>query len=163
MFIAWAVIMVKITRKNPKFVKDLLKRYQNEAVLAIGYPANTKAVGIKYPDGTPVVLVAAVNNFGSASRGIPARPFMQLGQEPALKAVEPIAKALVPLLNEGKLTIADMLEDMGAPAVAEFKQAITDLKTPANAPSTIARKGSSNPLVDTGLLRSSLTYAVRKP
>ena len=31
-----------------------------------------------------------------------------------------------------------------------------------NAPSTIARKGSSTPLVDTGSLLNSITYAVRK-
>jgi len=31
-----------------------------------------------------------------------------------------------------------------------------------NAPSTIAQKGSSKPLIDTGSMLNSITYAVRK-
>ena len=37
---------------------------------------------------------------------------------------------------------------------------LTDLKTPPLAESTIRRKGSSNPLIDTGQLRSSITWQV---
>lgn len=31
--------------------------------------------GATYPDGTPVAMVAALNNFGAPEAGIPARPF----------------------------------------------------------------------------------------
>ena len=33
--------------------------------------------GSSYPDGTPVPLVAAVQEFGAPSRGIPPRPFFR--------------------------------------------------------------------------------------
>ena len=35
------------------------------------------------------------------------------------------------------------------------------MKTPENAPSTIAKKGSSNPLIDTGEMRSKVSHEVK--
>lgn len=152
---------VTIKQKNPGWLQKLLKAYDNQDVLAVGYPASETG-SIRYPDGTSVILVAAVNNFGSSGRGIPARPFMTEGAEPAIEATAPIAAALIPLLNQGKVTPADILKDMGPFAEAAFKKKLTDGPWEPNAPSTIADKGSSRPLIDTGLLRNSLTHVVRK-
>jgi hypothetical protein len=41
--------------------------------LQVGFMENADP----YPDGTPVALVAAVQEFGSPSNGIPPRPFMR--------------------------------------------------------------------------------------
>lgn len=150
-----------IKQKNPGWLDKLLKRYDNDEVLAIGYPA-AETGGIRYPDGTSVVLVATVNNFGSQSQGIPARDFMSQGGAPAVEATAPIAEALVPLLNQGKVTPADILRDMGPFAEAAFKAKLTEGPWEPNAPATITKKGSSRPLIDTGLLRNSLTHVVRK-
>lgn len=152
---------VEIKQKNKGWLQKLLKAYDNQDVLAIGYPASETG-GLRYPDGTGVILVAAVNNFGSAGRGIPARPFMTEGAEPAIEATQPIAAALIPLLNQGKVTPAQILKDMGPFAEAAFKAKLTEGPWEPNAPSTIADKGSSRPLIDTGLLRNSLTHVVRK-
>lgn len=152
---------VVIRQKDPGWLKRLLQRYRNDSVLAIGYPASETG-GIAYPDGTPVVLVAAVNNFGSSSRGIPARPFMSEGAEPAIAATAPIAEALIPALNAGKATVENILGEMGPFAEAAFKEKITQGPWEPNSEQTIAEKGSSKPLLDTGLLRNSLTHVVRK-
>ena len=153
----------RVVQSNPGWLERLLKRYKDESVLAVGYPASETG-GIQYPDGTPVTLVAAVNNFGSQSRGIPARPFMEAGAQAALAGdAGKIAAELVPLLNEGKITIEEILEHMGPFAEGAFKAAFTGNEWAPNAQSTIDAKGSSQPLIDTGLLRNSLTYVVRKP
>lgn len=152
---------VTIKQKNPGWLQKLLKAYDNQDVLAVGYPASETG-SLRYPDGTSVILVAAVNNFGSAGRGIPARPFMVEGAEPAIEATQPIAAALIPLLNQGKVTPAEILKQMGPFAEAAFKKKLTDGPWEPNAPSTVAAKGSSRPLIDTGLLRNSLTHVVRK-
>lgn len=153
----------RVIQKNPGWLERLLKRYKDEAVLAVGYPASETG-GIKYPDGTPVTLVAAVNNFGSQSRGVPARPFMEAGAQAALAGdAGRVAAELVPLLNEGKLDIPEILKQMGPFAEASFKEAFTGNEWAPNAQSTIDAKGSSAPLIDTGLLRNSLTHVVRKP
>jgi hypothetical protein len=155
--------VVVIKQKNAGWLQKLLKRYRNESELAVGWPTGTDATSVKYPDGTPVVLVAAVNNFGSQSRGIPARPFMTKGQQPAIERTAPIAQRLVPKINAGKATIEDVLEVMGPFAVGEFQEAITGATYAPNAPETVKKKGSSKPLIDTGLMRQSMTYVVRKP
>jgi hypothetical protein len=107
-------------------------------------------------------MVAAVNTYGSSSRGIPARPFMALGGVMAVKETTPIAAALAPALNKGKVSRAQVLEHMGQPAADEFKEAITDGQWEPNAQATADAKGSNRPLVDTGLMRNSITYIVRK-
>lgn len=154
--------MVKIKHSNPGWINKLVNRYGSGAeVLAVGYPVGTSGTSTKYPDGPEVVLVAAVNNFGSASQGIPARPFMTEGFVPAVEATNPIKTRLVPLLNQGKITKAQILEHMGAPAVNAFRNTILRGNWVPNKPETIARKGSSRPLTDTGLMRQTLTYVVR--
>lgn len=152
---------VRIIQKNPGWLEKLVKSYDNRSVLAIGWPRSTGAVGIKYPDGTSVVLVAAVNNYGSASRGIPARPFMSESAEPAVKATAPVAATMVRIINRGKATPEDALREMGPFAVGAFQTTITDHAWVPNAPYTVQQKGSAKPLIDTGLLRSSLTFVVR--
>lgn len=155
------VVAALVRRKDPGWLKRLLRRYESGPVLAVGFPVGTNGVSIKYPDGTPVLMVAAVNQFGSVSRGIPQRDFMTPGAVKAVDATRPIAEALVPALNAGKTTAADILTKMGPFAAASFQDAVTELRDPPNAQATIDAKGSDNPLIDTGLMRQSLTWAVR--
>lgn len=150
-----------IKQKNKGWLQKLVKSYENDDVLAIGYPASESG-GIRYPDGTSVALVATVNNFGSQSRGIPARPYMSESSQPAIEATQPIAAALIPLLNQGKVTPAQILKDMGPFAEAAFKAKLTEGPWEPNSEYTVEKKGSSRPLIDTGLLRNSLTHVVRK-
>lgn len=156
-------MVARVKQKNPGWLPRLLKRWGDQSELAIGWPSGTDAVGIKYPDGTPVVLVAATNTFGSQSRNIPARPFMQESAVPAIDATQPVAAGLIPALNAGKTTIEQILQTMGPFAVGAFQRTIQTGKWEPNAPATIARKKSERPLIDTGLMRQSITFVVRKP
>lgn len=152
----------KVVHSNPGWLAKLLKSYSNKEVLAVGYPASETG-GIAYPDGTPVTLVAAVNNYGSQSMGIPARPFMQEGAVAALAGdAGRVAAELIPLMNQGRVTPAQILGEMGPYAEASFKEVFTSVAWPDNSEYTVMKKGSSQPLIDTGLLRNSLTYVVRK-
>ena len=111
----------------------------------------------KYPDGTSVAAVAAEHEFGV---GVPERPFMRL----AIKELETgpkfpaLIKSVVP--RSTLLPDARAMEKVGQFVQGEVQRSILDLRTPPNAPSTIARKGSSNPLIDTGVMRQSVTYRV---
>lgn len=151
----------KVVNSNPGWLARLLKNYKNREVLAVGYPASETG-GIRYPDGTPVTLVAAVNNYGSQSMGIPARPFMQEGAKAAIAGdAGKVAAELVPLLNQGKITPAEILRQMGPYAETSFKGVFTGTAWTPNADYTIEKKGSAQPLIDTGLLRNTLTHVVR--
>ena len=110
----------------------------------------------KYPDGTPVAAVAAFNEFGTET--IPERPFFR-------QSIEGADKVIMPVLKDG-IDPMDMALDsrtagkVGLVMQARIQRSITDLSTPANAPSTIKEKGSSNPLIDTGFMRQSVTFMV---
>ena len=44
-----------------------------------------------------------------------------------------------------------------------IQKEITNLKEPPNSPATIAKKGSSNPLIDSGDMRKSVKWKLRPP
>lgn len=158
-------MVARVVQSSPGWLRELVQRYEKagEAVLALGWPKGTSNVGIKYPDGTPVLLVAAVNHFGSPSRKIPARPFMSTGALEAVKATAPILEVMAVAINAGKATPEQALTEMGPFAQAAMQAAIANGKQyEPNKPSTVRRKKSSNPLNDTGLMRQSLTWQVRK-
>lgn len=134
-----------------------------------------KAVGVKsvevgffsdarYSDGTPVTNVAAWNEFGTRTRNgqvdIPSRPFyrnsfdeLEDNARATLKeAVDPATMVVSP----------DLAEVIGLQSQEIVKSSIVRLRVPPNAPSTIRAKGSSNPLIDTGFMRNSVTYKVNK-
>lgn len=111
--------------------------------------------GAKYPDGTPVATVAMQNNLGTAN--IPARPFFTI-------AINKNKKKWIKLLKNGIIQGKGLkaAKLVGEQMRVDIVKTITDLDTPPNAPYTIAKKGSSNPLVDTSTLRKSVTYKIIK-
>ena len=62
----------------------------------------------------------------------------------------------------GRINARVLCERLGAKMVADVQEKLTDINSPPNAPATIAKKGSSNPLIDTGGLRQRITYKVVK-
>ena len=154
------IMTVSITETNTNFFKKLIESYRGKKYLAVGFPVGTTGAAFKYPKtGASIVMVALKNNYGDGN--IPARDFMGPGGVRALKKTEPMVAQLMDLVNTGKMTTTQLLETIGPTAVEEFKQTIIDIKEPPNSEETIARKNSSNPLVDEGHLVNTLTYQVR--
>ena len=114
----------------------------------------------RYPDGTPVAAVAVYNEFGTGTSDeptgrIPSRPFFRQ----ALDSVVPRVSDYVQQNVEARSPqLPPLLDDLGLMLAEEVQDSITRLRLPANAPATVARKGSSNPLIDTGQMRRSVTW-----
>ena len=89
---------------------------------------------------------------------IPARPWLDVGVASGGKEYLQIIED--GFRNEDKPF--DILNRVGLVAVAKVQQFMTALKSPPNAPSTIKKKGSSNPLIDNGALRQSVTSKVEQ-
>ena len=106
-----------------------------------------------------MATLGAIQHFGNDD--IPARRWLDTGAETGTKEYLDVIREGV---EEG-LTSAQIMKRVGAAAEGAIRQYITDLDTPPNAPSTIRRKGSSNPLIDTGAMRQSVTSTVvrKKP
>ena len=148
------------TQTNPNWLQRLQRRYSDAPkIVKVGFPAGTEAVTVSYPNGTRVVDVAVGNEYGTDN--VPARPFMGLSSADINNQCAPILDQSAAALNNNNTQQYDQLLDAaGSVAAGIVKQQITDLRSPPNAQSTIERKGSSNPLIDTGLMRQTVTYKV---
>lgn len=100
---------------------------------------------------TPAIGVTQAHKIN-----IPPRPWLTPGVE---SATQDIIGTIAECLKSG-VSQENTMNQIGAVAAGATQQYITDLQTPPNAPSTIEKKGSSNPLIDTGSMRSSVTWKV---
>lgn len=107
-----------------------------------------------------VVDIAIFNEFGT--RTIPERSFIRSTADEQRRAVADIAEKELDRILTGKSTINESLRIMGEFMEGRIKRKIIDLRTPPNAPATIARKKSSNPLIDTGQLKNVIRYEIEK-
>lgn len=89
---------------------------------------------------------------------IPARRWLDVGAESGSREY---LDAVREGIKEGQDSRRIMAR-VGVAAEGAIKQYITDLDSPPNKPSTIRRKGSSNPLIDTGNMRASVTSKVAR-
>ena len=133
-------------------LKELSKNVTKGATLSVGFQG-----GKTYDDGTLVAMVAAIQEFGAPARNIPPRPFFR--HMIATKSDE-WGPALGGLLVENNYDAKAALGTLGQGIEAQLVQSINDTNSPPLAPATIARKGSDKPLVDTGLMRNSITSRV---
>jgi hypothetical protein len=117
-------------------------------------------------EGTPLVQIAAVHEFGSTDGHVPERSFLRSTVSKNRDEYLTLLTAVLDAARKapagvGNAVVRRGLGRLGAKAVGDVKRTITDLDTPPNAPSTIAQKGSANPLIDTGRLRQSIDFEVR--
>ena len=147
-----------ININSPKINKDdLLDAVLQKLKLQFG----TVEVGFfkgsaKYKGGKDVTTVARDNDQGT--KRIPERPFMiPAGNKAANKTINITVNSIAGGMDEQQAL---------SKAAIMFKNAIqreiTNLKEPPNAESTILKKGSSNPLIDTGLMRSKVEWKFKK-
>lgn len=137
-------------------LKGIEERMQKDGLVLVGVP---KGAG-NYEDGLTIATIAAVNNFGSADGHIPARPFLAPAVENGAPEYRRLVEVMLPKVMSGELEMQTLLAQMGQLAEGHVKQQITELRTPPNAQSTIDKKGSDNPLIDTGALRQSIRYVL---
>ena len=112
------------------------------------------------PTAEPVTIlqIGIWNEFGTVN--IPARSFVRAWFDESSGRMRAV---LVPQMRHvvaGDITAEIALERVGLWAVGQMQFRIAQGIDPENAQSTIDRKGSSTPLIDTGILRSSLSYRV---
>lgn len=111
-----------------------------------------------YEDGTDMLLVAAANEFGTADGHIPPRPFIRGSFDQQSRALQVLSERLWNQVLAGRLTARNALGLLGEEHQGQVQDYIVALQTPPNAPSTIAQKGSSNPLNDEGRLRNAIRW-----
>jgi hypothetical protein len=110
------------------------------------------------PSSLTMVELAEIHEFGL---GVPQRSFIGAWFDNAESEMRSeMTQVLDDLMHEKIASASVGLEQLGNLYVAKIQKEIADGIDPALSPITIAIKGSSVPLIDTGQLRSSITYHV---
>jgi len=102
--------------------------------------------------------VAVVHEFGAGH--VPARSFIRATIDEKRGEIEQLQGLLAKQILEGKVTPEDALGIVGTKVAAWCQTRIAAGIAPPLKPATIARKGSSVPLVNTGQLKSAITWRV---
>jgi len=139
---------------------DKLEAYLRKMASRVGRPATLKVgilAGASYPDGTPVAMVAAVNEFGRPSIGQPPRPAFR--NTVAKKGGE-WPDALASALKASDYDATTALNLMGEGVAGQIREEISTLTSPPIKPETARRKGSTKPLVEKGIELGSIDYEI---
>jgi hypothetical protein len=148
--------LVEITAKLDKY-----------ATLHVGFLA-----GARYPNGTSVALIAAIQNYGAPRAGIPPRPFFSN----MVKAKSPEWPAgLAGLLKKHNYDTNLALGEAGVLIAEQLRQSIKDTNTPPLKPATLRARGvagntkydpsnpktfGAKPLIRTGDMMRAVAYEV---
>ena len=147
-------------KADTQALKDVQKGLSKAGYVKVGVLGNEASRG---EEGINNAELGAVQEFGSASKNIPPRSFLRAPLEgdkkQIIKALQ--SKAVKKAIEEGNAEAALELVGIAAEGVVDEAFATSGGGTwAANKPSTVRKKGSSRPLVDTGELRRSITSEV---
>lgn len=133
-------------------LKQLDARLRNKHAVKVGFLADAS-----YPDGTSVALVAATQNFGAPSIGIPARAFFS---NVIRDKSASWGSSLVAILRTQNYDVTASLALLGEGIAGQIRTSIQELNEPPLADATVARKGFAKPLIDTAVMINSVGVEV---
>lgn len=168
--------MVKIVRKTNKQAYDALNKASqnlNGVTLKVGWFEGNNYPKEKGGEDTPVAYVASIHEFGHATSGIPARPFMRPTVEREENNWRKFLDSQSKHVISGKLSPALMMDGLGLNVAGEIAKSIKNVTSPPLKKATIAAKvrkmankklvGSlDKPLVETALMIDSVTHIVEE-
>lgn len=138
--------------KLQRALAELTAKLDTPGSVKIGFLA-----GARYPNGTSVAMVAAIQEYGAPRAGIPSRPFFRntiaakQGEWPA---------AIAGLLKSTDYDTRRTLELIGEAIKGQIQQGIRDFVGVPLKPATIKHKGHAKQLVETGHMLNSVAYEV---
>lgn len=126
-------------KKFEAAMRQLARKIAKPATLRVGF-----LEGATYPDGTPVALVAAIQNYGAPRARIPARPFFSNMIENK-KGEWP--KAIAGVLKAEDYDVDKTLRITGEAISGQLRQSIIDTNAPPLSPVTLMlrKMKSQNP------------------
>ena len=141
-----------LTPEGKKYFRELKKMTDME--IQVGFQGDQK-----YEDGTSIAQVAAINEFGASD--IPERPFMRQSFENHEGELLAACDAAQRLVSSGG-SAEQALQQIGVVAKGLVQDEIVNGGFAPNAESTIKKKGSEQPLIDTGTMRQSVNFVVKR-
>lgn len=140
--------------------RNIVPPKQRKAVVKVGFPSGSASA-----DNISKAVWNEFGTRGGRSGGgwggpIPERPFMRNTMRSNKGKYRSALKAAAKSVLDGTASVDGVLTKLGIMGQGDVQAEITALTSPPNSPVTIALKGSSKPLIDTGEMRGSVTYKV---
>lgn len=147
-----AVSFSDLTPEGKRYFAELNKLLKLE--VQVGFQEDSGA----YEDGTTLAQVAAYNEYGGSDQ--PARPFMKQSFENHEDKLQKFCDQANQIINKGG-TAQAALQRLGVNVRGLVQEEIVSGGFAANAESTIRKKGSATPLIDTSFMRQSVNYKIK--
>lgn len=160
---------VKGTRMIDKGYKNICQevRNLNTSYTKVGFPedgtvqpARKKGSGHEAFSGmSEIAYIASIMEYGNDSPvPIPPRPFMKMAFDKNRQELRTVREKYLKSVLDNRMTAQRALGLIGEWFAGTIKRTIRDGKFEANAPYTIAKKGSDKPLIDTGQMLNSVQH-----
>jgi len=146
-------VTVKKTADGKRFEKML--KELDKLQVRIGFQ---KGVATE-EDGTDVCDVAMWNELGTVN--MPSRPFLRKSVDENEEKINSFLKSTKGKILKG-VSAEQILKEIGIFQKDLIQEKITEGSYTPNAESTIRKKGSSKPLIDTGKMRQSVNFVIQK-
>ena len=145
---------IKGGQKYEAVLKEIAAKLGTGAVVQVGFfeGATNSETGASIP------LYASIQNYGAPSRGIPPRPFMSNMIADKSPGWPRLVEASLKLANYNS---EQALDTVGETIAGELRDSITNGGWAPNAPSTLARKKGTQPLIDTGDMLAAVRHVVK--
>lgn len=143
----------RLTPEGKRFFAEIEKMKQLE--VHVGFQAG-KATE---EDGVDVANVAMWNELGTSRA--PARPFLRMSADENESKIRAMCAQQLRNVTQGG-NAEDSLKQIGVFQKGLIQEKIVTGSFTPNAPATVRKKGSSRPLIDTGRMRQSVNFVVRK-
>jgi len=154
-----AVRIKRTPRRGMRAADRVANNLEKATTVVVGLPKGSNA----YPDGTSVIEVGAVHEFGVGR--IPERSFLRSTVLEKKREYKRLLASLAKKMVEG-MPAPQALGLLGTKVQSDVQAKFTDNDWPPLSPQAAANRkntdpASITPLVDTGHLRQSITYEVR--
>lgn len=133
---------------DSKAINQLLDDAKSGAYLTVGIP----------PEEPELAEIAIWNEYGTST--IPERSFFRSTLDRKAWDYDLKLNKMIDDVIRGKTTLYKGLMRFGRSVVKDIQNTIDRFTVPRNAPSTIARKGFDQPLIETGAMRDAITATV---
>lgn len=174
--LGWANIQKKLAHIDDLEVSIGVQGSEAKAKKKVSRPGGGSTT---LSSGPSLVTIATVHEFGNESLNIPQRSYIRSTIDAEANAIAKMQRAVVEAATDPKTNIAAVdraAKALGAYLQGKIRNKIVQIQTPPLAESTKRRKartlygskaskfigGSGNPLVDTGQLKSSISFRIRK-
>lgn len=150
----------KITKDGARFRAEMnkLKKLQ----VRVGFQRGKNKAKDHDGNDSEVDLcdVAMFNELGTSTS--PSRPFLRKSVDENADKINRFMKTQLQRIKNGDADAEDVMKAIGTFQKGLVQKKIRDGEFEPNAPSTISKKGSSKPLIDTGHMRQSVNFVVCK-